>query len=162
MIIVTLFAVACSWFAVKMQQVKIQKEAVEAIMKLGGDVAYDYQLDDSSGINSMAVMEPPPGPAWLRKILGDDFFRTVAYVEPTNDASMLILKEMREIQQLNLTCSQVTDTGLKHLEGLTQLKVLYLGGPQVTDAGLEYLKGLIQLQRLDLSSNVTDAGLEHH
>jgi hypothetical protein len=29
--------IACSWFAVKMQQAKRQREAVEAVRKLGGN-----------------------------------------------------------------------------------------------------------------------------
>lgn len=49
LIIVTLFAVACSWFAVKMRQAKKQKEAVEAILKWGNNarIYYDWQLGAS-------------------------------------------------------------------------------------------------------------------
>lgn len=39
---VTLFAIVCSWFAVKLQQAKRQREAVEALLQLGGYVGYDH------------------------------------------------------------------------------------------------------------------------
>ncbi|MGD0382246.1 MAG: hypothetical protein ABSA77_01915 [Thermoguttaceae bacterium] len=42
MIVVTLFAVVCSWFAVKMQQARRQREAVEELLKFDGYVGYDY------------------------------------------------------------------------------------------------------------------------
>ena len=150
-------AIPSSWFAVKMQQARTQREAVDAIQKLGGWVAYDYQLDHIipviPGIES-------PRPVWLRKILGDDFCCTVVLAEPRDDASMLILKDLSGIRQLVLQDSQVTDTGLEHLKGLTQLKTLYILGPNVTEAGLEHIKGLTQLEKLDLGFNVTDSGLE--
>jgi Leucine-rich repeat (LRR) protein len=182
LIIVTLFAVACSWFAVKLQQARRQREAVEAIVKLGGWVAYDYQLDASGNI--WQGMEPA-GPAWLRKILGDDFFRTVVYAQPKDDASMLILKDLSEIRRLDLRNSQVTDTGMTvikdlkrlqwlairhlpisdigliNLQGLYQLQFLDMGDTKVTDEGIKYLKDLSQLQSLDLwNIRITDKGLE--
>jgi hypothetical protein len=179
MIFVTLFAVACSWFAVKMQQARRQREAVEAIVKLGGKVMYDYQSREQnepvvaivkSGGQVMYDYQfyeyeiqsaRPPGPAWLRNILGDDFFCTVVDAQPKDDASMPILKDLSGIRTLNLRYSQVTDAGLEYLKGLPQLKLLLLSGTQVTDAGLEHLKGLTQLQRLELNANITDTGLEH-
>ncbi len=99
LIFVTLFAIACSWFAVKMQQARKQREAVEAIEKLGGWVIYDNQFDDSDDIWKD---RKPAVSAWLRKILGDDFFRTVVSAEQIHDASMPILKDLNEIRQLNL------------------------------------------------------------
>ena len=44
-ILTFLVAIASSWFAVKMGQAKRQKEAVEALLKLGGSVKYDYVID---------------------------------------------------------------------------------------------------------------------
>ena len=71
-------------------------------------------------------MPQPPGPAWLRKLLGDDLFVNVTKVD--------------------LRGSQVSDAGLKHLKGLTQLQELNLNDTKVSDAGLQHLKGLTQLQ----------------
>ena len=51
-----------------------QKEAVEAILKARGWVFYDYEEPSSS-------RRKPPGPAWLRKLLGDDLFVNVTRVD---------------------------------------------------------------------------------
>jgi hypothetical protein len=64
LIIVTLFAFACSWFAVKMQQAKKQYEAVETLLKRGGIVGYDYEMN-SDGYRIRGAT--PSIPAWLRK-----------------------------------------------------------------------------------------------
>jgi Leucine-rich repeat (LRR) protein len=157
LIVVTLFAFACSWFAVKLGQAKRQREAVEEFSKLGGTIAYDYQLDASTKQN-----KEPPSPAWLRKILGDDFFHTVVYAHLENDASMLYLKDLSEIRRLNLSGSEITDKGLEQLKDLPQLQNLCLVGTTVTDPGLEHLRGLTQLQVLALDgTKVTDNVLEH-
>ena len=61
---------------------------------------------------------------------------------------------------LNLSGTQVTDAGLKELDGLKNLHTLHLGGTKVTDRGLKELVGLKNLHTLDLSfTAVTDAGL---
>ena len=62
------------WLGVKMQRAREQKQAVEAIKKLGGRVQYDYQRDASGAPIKGAK---PPGPAWLRQLLGDDCFTNV-------------------------------------------------------------------------------------
>ena len=142
LVFVTLFALACSWLAVKLQQAKRQREAVEAIRMLGGRVAYDYELDAYGDI----IPGEPPGPAWLRQILGDDLFCTVVFAKPTNDASMLILNDLSGIRRLELRRSQVTDAGLECLKSLPKLQMLDLRGGKVTDAGLEHLMGLVQLR----------------
>ena len=46
------------------------REAVAAIVKVGGDVKYDYEL----------VQGEATGPAWLRRLFGDDFFSDVIEV----------------------------------------------------------------------------------
>jgi hypothetical protein len=150
MVFVTLCAIPCSWLAVKMQQVKRQREAVAAIEKLGGIVLWSGD---------------PSGPAWVRGLLGDDFYRSVLVVlarSDVTDAGLENLKGLNNLKMLDIHNTQVTDAGLQHLKGLNQLQLLGLSGTKVTDAGLEYLTGLTQLQSLGLSgTKVTDAGLEN-
>jgi hypothetical protein len=43
LVFVLLVSIGMSWFAVKMQKARRQREAVEAIVKAGRLVAYDYQ-----------------------------------------------------------------------------------------------------------------------
>lgn len=162
LIIVTFFAVACSWFAVKLQQARRQREAVETIVKFGGAVRYEYQL-----AGTIIPPEEPPGPVWIRKLLGDDFFANVAEVclwgtgTQITDADLEQLKGLTMLQELQLWGTQITDAGLKHLKGLTTLQTLQLQDTQITDAGLEHLKGLRQLQELHIErTQVTDAGVQ--
>ena len=160
-----LACIGMSWVSVKIQQARQQKAAVEAIKKLGGWVKYDYQRPKTVA-EWMRSADNSPGPAWLRRLLGDDFFTNVVevVVEGTQvgDAALEHLKGLTQLQYLSLDSTQVTDAGLEHLKGLTQLQKLSLNGTKVTDAGLEHLKGLTQLQGLSLNSTkVTGAGLEH-
>ncbi|MGA2616350.1 MAG: hypothetical protein ABSF26_01995 [Thermoguttaceae bacterium] len=125
------------WFGVKMQQAGKQKTVIEGIENLGGLVWYDYQFDGGDIPHTEDAQ--PPGPPWLRRLIGDDFFRTVT--------------------KLDLTQTEIPDAGLKKLEGLTDLQSLSLG-EGVTDAGLVHLQGFIQLQTLDLTkTRCTAAGL---
>ena len=56
----------------------------------------------------------------------------------------------------------ITDAGLKNLEGLRNLTELDLSKSQVTDSGLKYLNRLTKLVKLNLSDTpVTEAGLVH-
>ena len=122
-----------------------QREVVEEIQKAGGEVAYDYQHDQHD------TTSKPPGPRWLRELLGDDFFADVTRVfrltEPGFDDALLPrIGQLTRLQELLLR--GIDDAGLKHLKGLTQLHSLDLGLTKVGDAGLEHLKGLTQLRAL--------------
>ncbi len=56
------------------------------------------------------------------------------------DADLLLLKDHKELQLLDLEYTQVTDAGLEHLKNLTGLRALGLTGTQVTEAGCAKLK----------------------
>ena len=150
LIVVTLFALACSWFAVKMQQAKRQRETVEAIKKVGGFIFYDYQIDESGKVIHSAG---PFAPIWLRNLLGDDFFYDVVYAEVFSDTALAQLKNFPQLKWLQAIQSGITDNGMQHLETLTQLKRLSLEYTQVTATGLEHLNVLPRLDRLDLRDN---------
>jgi hypothetical protein len=150
MIVVTLFAVACSWFAVKLQQASSRREAVEAIRKAGGSIFYDYQIDKSEKVIPGAE---PFAPICLRNLLGDDFFYDVVYAEVSSDTALAQLKAFPQLKWLQAIQSGITDNGMQHLETLTQLKRLSLEYTQVTATGLEHLNVLPRLDRLDLRDN---------
>jgi hypothetical protein len=106
LVLFTLFALACSWFAVKMHEAKRQQEAVRAIEELGGTISYD----------GLMVTGEPPGPAWLAKLLGTDFYATVGSVRldktKVTDADLKNLKELSQIHWLSVENTNVTDAGL--------------------------------------------------
>ena len=62
LLFVLVVAVVCSWFAVKMQQARRQREAVKIAYDLSGTVVYDYQVGSSGS------SVKPPAPAWLRPV----------------------------------------------------------------------------------------------
>lgn len=187
LVLVMIASAGFGWLGVKVRQAQRQKEAVEAISKLYGDVWYDYEFGLSDDVNDAAT---PPGPAWLRKLLGQDFFANVYSVRldgavteaqlipleglsqltdlyfgnsQLTDAALARLQRLTHLKRLQtFHCTQVTDAGIVHLRGLSELKWLGLCGAQVTDAGLLHLRGLTQLQVLDLNkSQITDTGLMH-
>jgi hypothetical protein len=184
-----LFLVAISiplgWFAWEMEEARRQREAVEAIGEAGGIVNYNYQYisDQFGGLQSTQ-------PAWLRKLLGDDFCYEVVAVDCSardfddNDARHLRaltklerlllgdtlitdkgladLKGIIDLKRLSLENTQITGNGLAHLRGMTKLESLKLGGTQVTDAGLAHLRVLTKLVELSLeNTQTTDNGLGH-
>ncbi len=65
-LIVVAAGIGMIWLAVKIKQAHAQRAAVAAILKAGGQVAYEDQDDLSDPANK------PRGPEWLRSLLGDD------------------------------------------------------------------------------------------
>ena len=61
LVLVVVVAVPFSWLAVEMKKSRREREAVEALEKLGAEVSYDYQLKKNV---------EPSGPGWLRGLLG--------------------------------------------------------------------------------------------
>ena len=166
MLLMLLSCLAMSWVATKIKQGQQQKAAVEEIEKLGGQVTYDYE-QDSAGATS-----EPPGPAWLRKLLGDDTFRNVTMVDfnfnaasqqpAVGDAGLENLKALTKLRSLNLCLTKVSDAGLVNVAGLTRLQQLNLSCTKISDAGLVNVAGLTRLQELNLScTKISDAGLQH-
>jgi len=178
---VLVVSLPCSWFAVRMERAKRQREAVDAIEKAWCDITYDDRLSNSA---------EPPVPQWARSLLGDDFFFDVVQVRciggnfsddeaghlealtnvtflelggtQITDAGLEHLEGLASLDHLTLYSTSVTDTGLEHLEGLASLVTLHLARTRVTETGLEHLEGLTNLTDLNISyTPVTDAGLEH-
>jgi hypothetical protein len=105
----------------------------------------------------------PPGPAWLRNLLGIDYLDhvTAAYFDGYSfaDADLEHLKGLPDLDYLRIVSSNVTDAGLVNLKYLHQLKNLELTSEKVTDAGLVHLHPLGALTELTLDCSITDAGM---
>jgi Leucine-rich repeat (LRR) protein len=140
-----------NWFEERLQWARDQREK--------GQAQYIYAKSSS----------PSSVPAWLRQIMGGEFFLAVdtLYVGQGGftDEQLKHLQAFPELRELHLSgCfPENTDSGLKYLEGLTELQELSLNRQQeITDAGLAHIKNLISLRKLDLSyTKITDAGLQH-
>ena len=123
-----LVAAGMSWFSVKREQARKQREVVKSIQALGGQVlGYDYEFDETgchlSNPRSLA-------PAWLRRQLGDDFFSNLGCVV--------------------LDGPDVTDSALERLDGLGNPRILEFERTKITDDGLRRLATLTNLQELRL------------
>lgn len=80
--------------------------------------------------------------------------------ERLNGSGLADLKELTNLEEIDLGKTGVTDAALGHLQGLANLRSLNLGQTGITDAGLVHLQGLRSLRKLSLAeTRVTDAGL---
>ena len=135
MLLALIVAIPCSWLKTAMKQARKQRETVETITKLHGEVSYDFEIDRSGEKIPDANR---PGPAWLRTLLGDDLFVDVAlvdfYTPEFSDAGLEQIEErlkaLTRLQHLRLWSCNVSDSGLKRIEGLTQLQSLHSRQPQ--------------------------------
>lgn len=77
------------------------------------------------------------------------------------DTGLKHLEGMNRLHALSISSDQITDAGVAHLKGLTALESLQVSGPRITDAGVAHLKAMTRLRRLNLSdTQITDQGLE--
>jgi hypothetical protein len=132
-----LCAIPCSCVAVRMRTAERQGEATLAIENIGGRAEYAYLF-------TSRLCPAPPGPPWLRRLLGDDFFANVVWVDfegtRVTDADLQHLKRLPQLSRLDLDGTQVTDADLVHLEGLTTLHYVRLDSTRVTRTGVLALR----------------------
>ena len=164
--LVMAIGVFLGWYV---RTVQVQRDAVAAIKKAGGAVAYDWEwgnynpdIIDSNG--------KPRAPRWLASRVGVDYVANVVHVslvphratDPTraNDETLAHVGRLGRLDSLILCDTAVTDAGLAHLRGLTKLRGLNLLHTQISDTGLAYLKGLTHLRSLLLAgTRITDDGV---
>jgi hypothetical protein len=158
LVFVLLVSVGMSWLAVKLKKARKQREAVEAIERYSGLVFYEHQLDESY---TVVRTGNPPGPAFMRKLLGDHFFLTVVQVHTGFRIDCKYVSPLTRLRRLSFGSPQINDADLKWLSGLRQLKQLDLLGTQVTDAGLPHLDTLTNLEYVNLTgTQVTPEGVK--
>ena len=104
---------------------------------------------------------PPPGPAWLRLLLGDD-----AFAEPKIECfgtrgNLRRLEEFPRLTRLQLILGSVEDMKeMASLGELHHLTYLELATDYFGDAAIAHLAGLERLEELDLrGALVSDGGL---
>jgi len=195
--IVALLALLCSWPAWQIAQGRRQYQAVATLSAYGTHFRYDWvPPSERQGRRPEPLVDHTSsqrwrGTKWLRRVLGRDVFDEViearcAASDRSLDEVLVHLESLPSLQGLDLSGSNVSDTGLKYLPKLTELRhlnllntrvsddgmshlkhceklrSLWLGRTQVGDAGLRYLQCLRDLEYLCLSStHVTDVGLEY-
>lgn len=98
------------WLGVQANRAQRQRRAVDAILDRGGQVQYDYEFDEDGHEIWLAEPPEPPGPKWLRTLVGDDYFRTVVDVtfRTATDADMEGLAALTDLIELDLIGAEVT------------------------------------------------------
>ncbi|HJT31663.1 MAG TPA: hypothetical protein VJ783_06385 [Pirellulales bacterium] len=96
------------WLGAVANRAREQREAANAIQAIGGAVIYQWQRRGDrrpvpGPLDIPVVPGEPDGPAWLRRIVGDDFFQAVEIVafsakRPTTEVE--ILKSLPHLQRL--------------------------------------------------------------
>lgn len=152
------------WFAHTVERKRRERAVVTLVQSAGGEVHYDWQLDPE--------LHRPPGPGWLRNIVGDDYFAHVAHVDLRTkfdwDLSLVMGPAISMARQAAAEGSHraaakrrvPADELLRFVATLETVEALQLGETQVTDSGAKHIAKLENLSHLFLASNpVTDAGL---
>ena len=173
-----------------------QHRAAQAIRRIHGYVRYDYELDPQTrhlpaSQYQEAKNPKPPGPAWLRRWIGDewadDLFANVISIRlgeshhsslrtrfPHNDglsdvgdeAIETLRQHLRDFPKLQgvwiIASRQLTDVGMEQLKEVPQLLFLDAADARITDAGLQHIAGSRNLVFLNLTgTRITDAGMVH-
>ena len=127
-------------------------KAVDTFLRYGGLVRFDYQPEEHSPDRIPPGV--PNGPAWLRLLLGQNFFSDVEEVNfhpgfsqrghgnDLDDEALANLESLPDLRFLSLfVTSKVTDAGLVHVARLKKLKYLCLYGTEANECGLGKLQG---------------------
>jgi internalin A len=164
MLLVLVLGVLMGWQA---RKVSLQRRAVAAIERVGGQFIYDFV----SPTGEMRYSNPPKEPAapkWLRQMLGDEYFQAITGVYlgggspfemPDTSAEhmaavetlMASLTKLDQLQTLAISSNRLTPAALADLGRLTGLTTLMLDDAIETDAQLASLRGLTRLENLTIS-----------
>lgn len=146
------------WIGVAADRARRQKRAVEVITQL------DTQHDGEVVFESTTW-----APGWLRRLLGDDYFRTAVEVSfyrthgaRIEDEDLQCLEDLPDLKSVVVHRLPIGDAGVAHLSGLSKLERLELSRTNLTDAGMAHIAKLVNLRHLDISNTeVGDAGLRY-
>ena len=91
LVTMVVISVPLGWLACKIRQAREQRIVVQQIQELGGMAIHCGGLEPREEW-------PPRVPSWLLKTLGDDFFRTINYVDlrgsKVTDADLVRLRAL--------------------------------------------------------------------
>jgi len=128
------------------------RRAAEWVLSIGGQV--DVIANDKK-VTANRLEDLPKEPFFVASIgLNDN--------EKVTDDELRLLKDLKQLRELNLSLTPVTNAGMQHLAKLTNLSVLNLYFTSVGDDGLQYLAKLEKLTSLNLAqTKITDVGVKH-
>ncbi len=113
--------------------------------------------------------EPTPKPLtdrvhddWLKQIAGQTALRRLELSgTAVTSAGLIHLKNLTNMERLNLCLTAVSDDGFESLAGMTKMKRMTICASKMTGSGFTHLRGMKQLESINLhSAPASDAGLE--
>ncbi len=164
---------AALWMGWRVEQARVQKEAIQAIKRHGGWVHFDYEFS----YGKIVAGGKPRWPEWLVNAIGEEYFREIRQVSLVYDGTggnrldnpnvqpcedvLAILARLPGLRKLLLKETQASDEGLRHIGQMIDLEELYMwDAADVTDAGIAHLNRLDRLKTIHVSdSNLTDESL---
>ncbi|MBN2588375.1 MAG: carboxypeptidase regulatory-like domain-containing protein [Sedimentisphaerales bacterium] len=110
-------------------------------------------------LQNITILDVEDG-SGLKQLRNMPWLKSISIADIKNDECMKALKGLTAVTQLQISDSDVSDTGLANIEGLTSLEILNMKNLLITDTGMKYLKGLTSLKDLNLDGTlITDNGL---
>lgn len=177
LLLILVAALGLGW---RVDKARRQRLAVAQVEKYNGHVRFDYEYADGKEIPDAQ----PKGPRWLRRILGDDYFREVSRViyadQPLSDATLAPLADLSGVEELRFLAGfyhgnapvdpppgleRLTESGLSRLEGLARLRRLEFHGMELTGSMLRHFRHSTQLEELSIfegdavEGGITDEGM---
>lgn len=142
--VLVVLSLVCIFIGIAARQANRQRSAVTWIRKKGGEVVYGFEASFEP-----VVSGDLPGPDWLCRLVGVDFFATVRGVglNGTQVSDVAVLQKLPDLFSLDLEDTPIRD--IASLRCLSQLAILNLEGTQVSD--VSPLANLERLSWLNLS-----------
>lgn len=115
LVVLTAFAI---WLGVIVNRAREQRETVKIIEAMGGELYYDWQSAGLDAVGNPIDLEPC-GPAWLRRIVGNELFQTVdtvtfPYMPDSKQADILRmiprLQRLRSLKRILVIGANSQDT----------------------------------------------------
>lgn len=99
---------------------------------------------------------------WLTRLAGQDQLRRLEVSgTAVTSAGLVHLKDLKNLEILNVCLTAVDDRGFEHLAGLTKMKRMVVCSSKITGTGFKHLGDMKQIESINLhSSPASDAGLE--
>ena len=97
----------------------------------------------------------------LKLLAGQDRLRNLQLSgTAVTSAGLVHLKDLKNLERLNVCLTACSDEGFEHLAGLTKMKRMTVCASKITGSGFQHLAGMKELESINLhSSPASDDGL---
>jgi hypothetical protein len=96
-------SIAAGWLAVEKEKAGEQRRAVEEIWISRGWTKDDWEFNAN---RVFATIPEPPGPSWLRNLLGIDFFSVVVFIHLDGTPDRFLIE--RPVRGMHFDCRRFT------------------------------------------------------